>query len=44
MKITVAITWQIQCAKSLTLKELLAYDKKDSLGDLMNLSLDYGAN
>ena len=30
-------------AKSLTLKELLAYDKKDSLEDLMNLSLDYGA-
>ena len=27
----------------LTLKELLAYDKKDSLEDLMNLSLDYGA-
>ena len=24
-------------AKSLTLKELLAYDKKDSLEDLMNL-------
>ena len=31
------------CAKPLTLKELLAYDKKDSLEDLMNLSLDYGA-
>ena len=30
-------------AKSLTLKELLEYDKKDSLEDLMNLSLDYGA-
>ena len=31
------------CAKPLTLKELLAFEKKDSLGDLMNLSLDYGA-
>ena len=30
------------CAKPLTLKELLAFEKKDSLGDLMNLSLDYG--